>query len=280
MKSVKCSECGFVGWADAERCKKCGVVRLADPNAESYQTPAQNYGVYQPGQRGNSGRTLKKGLAIASLVIGIINLFSFGIVGLGAIAGITMAIVALSKAKRNPYQYGGQGLATAGLVTSILSLVIIVPIGIVAAIAIPNILASARAANESSSIAVLRRIYAAEQTYQSVHEKFGTMDELAAADLVDPQVARGRRFGYEFKLEVTPGYSATGEDSRVTGFHVVGVPVTYGSSGRRSFYVDETGVIRGEDNRGAEATELTPPLNSYGYSSTSPPSRYDSRADY
>lgn len=279
MKSVKCSECGFVGWADAERCKKCGVVRLADPAGDSYQT-SQTYESYQPSYRDNADGELKKGLAVASLVIGILSLFTFGILGIGAITGIVLAVVALGKAKRNPYEFGGQGLATAGLVTSILSVVMIVPIGIVAAIAIPNLLASRRAANEGASIATLRKIDAAEQTYQAVHQRFGTLEELEVAGLIDHELVMGSRFGYKFKLEVTPGYTAAEEDPRSTGFHAVGVPITYGSSGLRSFYVDDSGVIRGEDSRGAEATELTPPLNSYGYSSTSPPSRYESRADY
>jgi type II secretory pathway pseudopilin PulG len=279
MKSVKCSECGFVGWADAERCKKCGVVRLPDPAGDSYQT-SQTYEGYQPSYRANSHGQLKKGLAVASLVVGILSLFTFGILGIGAITGIVLAVVALGKAKRNPYEYGGQGLATAGLVTSILSVVIIVPMGIVAAIAIPNLLASRRAANEGASIATLRKIDAAEQTYQAVHQEFGTLDELGAADLIDHELASGERFGYRFKIEITPGYTAESGVSYTSAYHAVGIPLTYGSSGLRSFYVDDSGVIRGEDRRGAEATELTPPLNAYGYSSTSPPSRYESRSDY
>jgi hypothetical protein len=59
MKSVKCSECGFVGWADAERCKKCGVVRLADPASDSYQA-ASTYEDYQSSYRGHSNGELKK----------------------------------------------------------------------------------------------------------------------------------------------------------------------------------------------------------------------------
>ena len=241
---------------------------------------SQTYESYQPSSRANSNGELKKGLAIASLIIGILSLFTFGILGVGAITGIVLAVVALGKAKRNPYQYGGQGLATAGLVTSILSLVIIVPIGIVAAIAIPNLLASRRAANEGASIATLRKIDAAEQSYQAIHQKFATLEELETADLIDHELARGDRFGYKFKIEITPGYTAESDVPYTSGYHAVGIPLTYGSSGLRSFYVDDSGVIRGEDSRGAEATELTPPLNSYGYSSTSPPSRYESRSDY
>jgi type IV pilus assembly protein PilA len=275
MKSVKCHECGFVGWADIEHCKKCGALRVPNLTGDSQQSPP-TYHQYQAGRTGYSDQKLKKGLAIASLVIGIIDLFTLGMLGVGAIAGITLAIVALMKAKRNPYEYGGQGLATAGLVTSILSVVIIIPFGIVAAIAIPNLLASRRAANEGASISALRTIHSAQTTYQATRGNgaFGTLDQLAADGLISPELGRGSRNGYKFTVEIKrAGYDQP-------GFQAVGVPLTYGSTGLRSFYVDETGVIRGGDNRGADATEFDDPLNTDGYSSSSPPSRrysYDSR---
>ncbi len=278
MKSVKCPECGFVGWADAERCKKCGVVRMLDPDQTggSYES-TPTYLQHQAGNEGYSSVKLKKGLAIASLVIGILDLFSFGLLGLGAIAGITLSIVALSKAKRNPHQYGGQSLATAGLVMSIISVVMIVPLGIVAAIVIPNLLASRKAANEAASISSLRSIHTAQATYQSTvgNGEYGTMDQLAAQRLITPELASGFRYGYEFTVDVR-----TGGYDEPPGFQVVAVPVTYGSTGIRSFYVDESGVVRAGDNRGADATELNTPLNEYGYSSSSPPSRRGSVSDY
>jgi type II secretory pathway pseudopilin PulG len=276
MKSVKCPECGFVGWADAERCKKCGVLRLADPDLDCYQPP-QTYRDYQPSYRGNSDKKLKKGLAVASLVLGIFNLLTFGILGLGAIIGITLSIVAMSRAKRSPYEYGGSGLATAGLITSILSVTIIVPLGIVAAIAIPNVLASARAANESGSIATLRNIHEAEATYRSTvgNGAFGTLDQLVAEELVNPQLAKGFRYGYRFKVTVTP----TGDDE-APAFEAVGVPLTYGKSGIRSFFVDETGVVRADDYQGAEATDLSPPLNADSFSRSSSSRRRNSSDGY
>lgn len=276
MKSVKCPECGFVGWADAEHCKKCGALRVPDLTGDSQQSQP-TYLQYQAGDQGYSHQKLKKGLAIASLVIGIVDLFTFGLLGVGAIAGITLAIVALSKARRNPYAYGGQGLAIAGLVTSILSVVIIVPFGIVAAIAIPNLLASRRAANEGASIAALRSIHSAEGVYQATRGNgaFGTLDQLAADGLISPELATGFRHGYKFTVDIK-----TGSYDGPPGFQAVGVPLTYRSTGVRSFYVDETGVIRGGDNRGAEATELNDPLNADGYSSSSPPSRRYSSGDY
>ncbi len=173
MKSVKCPECGFVGWADADRCKKCGVIRMPDPSGEAYES-TYDYNPYQPADRYYSGEKLKKGFAVSSLVIGIIDMFTLGLLGVGSVAGIALAIVAMSKAKRNPHEYGGHGMATAGLVLSILSMVIVVPLGIVAGIAIPNLLAARRAANEGATMSVLREIHSAQGIYQSTRGAEGT----------------------------------------------------------------------------------------------------------
>ena len=43
---------------------------------------------------------------------------------------------------------------------------------------------------------------------------------------------------------------------------MVGVPVTYRKTGIRSFYVDETGVIRAGDNSGGPSTKMDLPLDS------------------
>lgn len=202
-------------------------------------------------------RDLKKGLAVFSLVLGVINLFTVGLLGVGAILGIVLAVVAMNRVKRDPYVYGGKGLATAGLVTSILSLVIIVPIGVIAAIAIPNLLAARRAANEGATISMLRKIHAAEATYQATAGagEFGTLEQLVAHELIAPEVASGSRYGYKFNVELSPGLD------NVAGFEATAVPLSYPNSGRRSFYVSENGVIRAADNQGNLATRDDPALN-------------------
>ena len=245
MNSIKCSQCGFVGWSGAASCKMCGALA------------SQKFGAPLPRDHFMVERDLKKGLAVFSLVLGVINLFTVGLLGVGAILGIVLAVVAMNRVKRDPYVYGGKGLATAGLITSILSLVIMVPIGIVAAIAIPNLLAARRAANEGSTISMLRDIHAAEATYQATvgAGEFGTLEQLAAHDLIAPEVASGVWRGYQFKVELT-----TGIDNEA-GFEVTGIPLTYPSSGRRSFYVSENGVIRAADNQGYPATRDDPVLD-------------------
>jgi prepilin-type N-terminal cleavage/methylation domain-containing protein len=66
-------------------------------------------------------------------------------------------------------------------------LIVVAIIGIIAAIAIPNLLASRRAANEGSAQQSLRTIHSAEATYQSTagNGAFGTAANLMSNSLVD-----------------------------------------------------------------------------------------------
>src|SRR5687767_6068788 len=95
------------------------------------------------------GHPPRRGLAIASLVLGILGLPTLGLVGVGALAGIVLGIVALVKASRAPGEYGGRGLAVAGIALSTISIVVMpFVLGIVAAIAIPSLLRARISANE------------------------------------------------------------------------------------------------------------------------------------
>lgn len=244
MKSTKCFQCGFVGWSDVENCKACGA------SLSQRSTSLPQAGSHHDSWNEPEGQ--KKGLAIAGLVLGILSFMTFGLLGVGAIVGIILSAVAMVRVSREPWRYGGRGLAIAGLVLSITSLVAAVPIGVVAAIAIPNLLASRRAANEGSAIRSLRLIAEAEFEYQSYFGKYGTLEELAAKGLIAPNLVSGTRHGYNFTLTL--------DSTNPNAFEVTGVPITYGSTGTRSFYVDETYIIRGEDHYGGPPTKMDTPL--------------------
>src|SRR6188508_107464 len=108
MKSTKCLACGFVGRSDVEFCKSCG--------AAFGERPAYSA---QAGSAWNESEGRQKGLAIASLVLGILSFFTFGLLGVGAIIGIVVAVKAMNRVKDEPWKYGGRGIAIAGLVLSI-----------------------------------------------------------------------------------------------------------------------------------------------------------------
>ena len=254
MKSTKCVQCGFVGWSDLDNCKACG----APLNLGSGGVPPA--GAYYHSAEKSEGE--QKGLAIAAMILGILSFFSFGLLGVGAIVGIILSVKAMGRVSREPWKYGGRGMAIAGLVLSITSLASAVPMGLVLAIAIPNLMASYRAANEGSAMATLRTISQAEVTYQSTVAKFGTLEELAASGLIDPKLSSGTKNGYTFAVTL--------DSENPESFEVTGVPLTYRKTGVRSFYIDETMVMRAADNYGGPSTKMDEPLDSYDdYPSTS-----------
>jgi hypothetical protein len=256
MKSIKCPACGFVSFSNSGVCKSCGQP-IVTPSHEF--TPANDY--YYDNDDDSSWSeapaNLKKGLAILGLVLGIVGFFTIGLLFVGAIVGLIVSIVALNRVRDDPWAYGGRGLAIAGIVLNSLSLVNAVPVGIIAAIAIPNFMASRRAANEWSAINSLRTIAIAQVNYQGKSGHFASLEELASRNLVDPQLASGSKNGYRFTVEVLPTAVPSME-----GFQVMAMPVTYDSTGTRSFLIDETLVIRAADNHGGPLTRLEQPLQS------------------
>ena len=86
--------------------------------------------------------------------------------------------------------------------------------------------------------------------------KYGTLEELCSQGLIDPVLAKGVKSGYRFTLELTD------HSGDYPGFQVVGVPLEYRRSGMRSFYVDETSVLRGADNHGGPSSAQDDPLQS------------------
>ena len=125
-------------------------------------------------------------------------------------------------------------------------LIVVAIIGIIAAIAIPNLLASKRAANEGSAVASMRTITSAEATYAATTGvgQYGTLPNLAGQGLVDSVLggAAGTKSGYAFAS--TPSGTGTAADpwlylSTATPQAVGGVTAT----GTRNFASDPTGVI-------------------------------------
>ena len=263
MKSTKCGKCGFVGWADGQNCKACG----APMSQHAYTLPRPMQVSSVSYEQWNQPQSPKQGLAIFSLALGILGFFTFGGLVVGAITGSIVGWIAMRRAKHEPWRYGGYGIAIAGFVLNI-AMVVWVPL--VAAIAVPNLIAARRAANEASAIHTLRQLSIAQSEYQNNFGKYGTLDELVAHDLVDQKLATGRKNGYKFRIEITT------DENNVEGYVVTAVPLT-SSSGTRSFYADETLVVRAADKSGEPASKLDPPL---GQELEYPSTRSDRRADY
>src|SRR6266566_5101404 len=86
-------------------------------------------------------------------------------------------------------------------------LIVVAIIGIIAAIAIPNLLASKRAANEGSAVASVRTLTSAEANYQATTGAgtYANLSGLNSAGLVDSALSNSGttpKSGYKFV--VTP----------------------------------------------------------------------------
>jgi type IV pilus assembly protein PilA len=131
-------------------------------------------------------------------------------------------------------------------------LIVVAIILIIAAIAIPNLLRSRMAANEASAVGSLRTINTSAVTYSSTYPATGYPTNMAAlggavstctaasstgACLLDQVLAAGTKSGYTFNLL---GVASTPS----VGYTVTALPVSAGTSGQRSFFSDQSGVIR------------------------------------
>ena len=159
-------------------------------------------------------------------------------------------------------------MALAGLILGYLGIAIIPIILIVAAIAIPNLLLAKMRANEASAIGSVRTLNVALLAYSTTYGTYpssltvlgpganGEKPSAESAGLIDSVLASGRKSGYVFDYAPVEK-EENGAMSH--GYAIVATPITSGTTGRRHFLTDQTGVIRAEMNR--VATPKSPPIN-------------------
>ena len=127
-------------------------------------------------------------------------------------------------------------------------LIVVAIILIIAAIAIPNLLKSKMAANESSAVGSVRTVNTGEVTYAAACPAIGfsaTLVELntggvcaGGTGIIDNVLSTGVKSGYTF------AYAPLATAGINTTYTTTGVPQAIGTTGQRGFYSDQTGVIR------------------------------------
>jgi hypothetical protein len=126
-------------------------------------------------------------------------------------------------------------------------------------------------ANEDKVIADLRGLSAALENYRHAYGKLPeTLAPLGpapasgispeASGLVDAELAAGNKDGYTIRYNILPaGGSLPEEDARKAAtFGLAATPSEYGKTGRRSFFLDSGGVLRGADKHGGVAGSTDP----------------------
>jgi|SRR5580704_1069687 type IV pilus assembly protein PilA len=267
-----CSSCGTANGESGQFCVKCGAALQSVPGAPASSagvpgaTPSASADVpaYIPPVQPYGVATEVSGKAIGSLVCGLLFLI-FPV----AIVAVVLGHLSLSDIKKSAGRLTGRGMAITGLVLGYLGLSVI-PILIIAAIAIPNLLRARQAANEAYALETLRTINSSALMYYSTYgngyppslEALGGNEGESPADcnhaqLIDAKVSFGDKNGYRFTYTAKPtpdgfplalsrdaiekGCKAPGSPA---GYAVVAEPEVQGTTGQRSFYTDATGAIR------------------------------------
>src|SRR5262249_30470855 len=158
----------------------------------------------------------------------------------------------------------GKVMAIIGVGLNGFSMVVVLPI--IAALAIPNLLASRIAANEASARATLRMIGSAEAQYQSTitnGKQLGSIDQLVETGFLPGGIET--KNGYKFEIKPTEIWARSGSEYR---FEAFATPAAYNSSGRLSYYTCQDLVIRGADKSGKQAGSGDAPIDMKGLSNT------------
>ena len=123
-------------------------------------------------------------------------------------------------------------------------------LGVLTAIFVPRLLNSRIAANEAAALAGLKAIYSAVNLYYEDTDLYpDTLSDLvepnSSISYIDPQLASGSKDGYDYEYA----------SSAVQDFSLNANPVVPGNTGKRYFYIDETGVIRVNDEGEADSDD-------------------------
>lgn len=174
-------------------------------------------------------------------------------------------------------------------------MIVVAIIAIIAAIAIPNLLRSRMAANESAAIAACKTFAEAEDIYRrtdwdsdgvleyataingnnSLFEKNAGSGDLTLVDAAfanaegDPGTAQPKA-GYVFSVMTGQGANAPGGsktyivagtgtsvNSMTLGYSLSAIPASYDGTGRNSFQINNTGTVYQQDRGSAATTHLT-----------------------
>lgn len=146
-------------------------------------------------------------------------------------------------------------------------LLVVVIILVIAAIAIPSLLRSRLAANESSAVATLHSMNTAELVYSTTFGQGFSQDLVSlggtcsitvsptptAGCLLDPVLASdpATKSGYVFT------YTPSGSP-QVGSYAITGTPTAQGTTGQRNFFTDQSEVIRADP--AAAATAASSPI--------------------
>jgi type II secretory pathway pseudopilin PulG len=125
------------------------------------------------------------------------------------------------------------------LVVAVMALLSCVLIGVLVAIAVPNVVLAQKRGNEAAAVGVLRTIATAQAVFREGDKDksfAGSLKQLGDAQLIDLGLASGTKQGYLFTVR-------TGKDAHAD-WSANATPAIPTRTGDRWFFIDQTGTIR------------------------------------
>lgn len=154
-------------------------------------------------------------------------------------------------------------------------LIVVTIIGILAAISVVNIFSARRSANTSSAASMMRTIHQTQASYSAGvgNGDFGTPQDLFGEEYIDAALA-----GATIPTPTAPskggigvpaqrpknGYTFSFTNPGGKQYSVIGSPIVQtgvGTTGDKSFFVDESGVLRNSTTPTVTADANSAPLN-------------------
>lgn len=145
-------------------------------------------------------------------------------------------------------------------------MIVVAIIGLLVAIAIPNLLRARLSANETAAKASIRTVITALENYRADQNPptypnpdaedsaiVNFLEDLSAATppYLEPVLASGQKQGYTFKYyvpaAVTINIGGTDYDV-IPAYSLEAYPVAYGTTGNTNFYANSSGIIYAEAN--------------------------------
>ncbi|MFC1667491.1 type IV pilin protein [Candidatus Omnitrophota bacterium] len=130
-------------------------------------------------------------------------------------------------------------------------MIVVAIISLLAAIAIPNLLRARHNANEAASIAALRTISTACESFRSAQTPTNYPASLAVLGAAAPPYIDNSLAGATAAGTAKQGYFYTYARVNNNQFTCLATPAVVGTTGTRIFFVNETGVIRLTNAAGA-----------------------------
>ena len=112
--------------------------------------------------------------------------------------------------------------------------------------------------NERCTIRDMRALHSAQMTYAATAGmgNFGTFPQLYQAGLIRSDLSDYAARGYLYEVQITVPVHG----QQPASFKIWASPHYYPTSAIRSFYIDQTGVLRGADRNGGQADQNDPPV--------------------